>query len=81
MSLNYKNYWGEREQNLFNLNIIDVDSSNHMMFLAESKVRETILSFCEKLYSGKGMSPQYLTAFKKNTKKIHGLSLSYFLFY
>ena len=67
-----KNYWQEWQHNLPRLHIIDVDASNHMMLLSEPKVRETILSFCEKLYSEKGMSPQFLTAFKKKTRKIHG---------
>ena len=67
-----KNYWQEWQHNFPRLHIIDVDASNHMMLLSDPKVRETILSFCEKLYSEKGMSPQFLTAFKRKTRKIHG---------
>ena len=70
------NYWYEWKQNLPNLHIMDVDSPNHMMLLSEPKCRDTILSFCERLYSEKGMSPQFLTAFKKKTQKIHGTMIS-----
>ena len=67
-----KDYWQEWEKNLPRFHMIDVDASNHMMLLSEPKVRDTILSFCERLYSEKGMSPQFLIAFKRKTKKIHG---------
>ena len=42
----------------------------------EPKVFETIFKFGERLYSQKGMSPQFLSAFKKKTKKIHESMIS-----
>ena len=72
LPLDHKNYWKEWQQQFPNFHVMDVDASNHMMFLLEPKVCETILSFCERLYSEKGILPQFLTAFKKKTKKIHG---------
>jgi 3-oxoacyl-(acyl-carrier-protein) synthase/thioesterase domain-containing protein/enoyl-CoA hydratase/carnithine racemase/acyl carrier protein len=51
ISLDHINYWGEWERQLPNFNMIDVESSNHMMLLAEPKPFETIVAFCEKLYS------------------------------
>ena len=58
MSLDHKNYWHDWVQHLTNLHMIDLDASNHMMLLSDPKVRETIHSFCERLYSEKGISPQ-----------------------
>jgi len=36
-----------------NLQIIDVDSSSHMTMFSEEKSRQTIIKFCETLYSEK----------------------------
>jgi polyketide synthase PksR len=45
------NYWEEWARQLPNMNLTDVDSSNHMVLLSEPKSFEAIGSFCEKLYS------------------------------
>ena len=66
------NYWSMWEQQLPNLHIMDVDSSNHMMLLSEPEVYKTILEFCETLYSEKGISPEFLESFKRETEERHG---------
>ncbi|MEM9214078.1 MAG: SDR family NAD(P)-dependent oxidoreductase [Cyanobacteria bacterium P01_F01_bin.150] len=42
------------EKNLPNLQIIDIDSSNHMTMFSEGKPRQMITDFCETLYSKNG---------------------------
>ena len=76
VSFDNKMYWQQWEHNLPRFHMMDVEASNHMMLLSETKVRETILAFCEKLYSKRGMSPQFLTTFKKKTKKTKEISSS-----
>ncbi|MCL6590816.1 MAG: enoyl-CoA hydratase/isomerase family protein [Firmicutes bacterium] len=49
--LDLVNYWAEWERLLPNFNIIELDSSNHLMMLFEPKICEKISTFCEKLYS------------------------------
>jgi 3-oxoacyl-(acyl-carrier-protein) synthase/thioesterase domain-containing protein/acyl carrier protein len=49
--LDHVNYWAEWERQLPNFNMIDVDSSNHMVLLTEPKSFTAIAAFCEKLYS------------------------------
>ncbi|WP_425263944.1 thioesterase domain-containing protein [Thermoflavimicrobium dichotomicum] len=44
-------YWQEWEKHLPNFHLMDVESSNHIMLLAEPKAYKTIAAFCEKLYS------------------------------
>lgn len=44
------NYWEEWIRQCPNLNIIDVDSPNHMMVISDKKSLETITAICEKLY-------------------------------
>lgn len=39
------------KKNLPNMQIIDVDSSSHMTMFSEEKSRQTIIEFCETLYS------------------------------
>ena len=75
-NFDHRNYWNEWQRQLPNFYIMDMDASNHMMLLSEPKVRETILEFCQVLYSEKGISPQFLTAFKKKIKKIHGTMIA-----
>ncbi len=49
--LDHTKYWGEWEQQLPNFNIIDVDSSSHMMLLLDPKTCNKISTFCKKMYS------------------------------
>jgi hypothetical protein len=72
VSVDQPNYWRQWEKHLPNLHIMDVDSSNHMMLLAEPEVYQTILEFCETLYSKEGISPAFLESFKRKTEKRHG---------
>jgi len=51
ISTGYSNYWQEWKKQLPNFNMIDVDSSNHMMLLAEPKSLTVILELCEILYT------------------------------
>ena len=51
LSLDNINYWEEWERQMPNLNIKEVDSSNHMMLLSEQKSFEAIASFCRGLYT------------------------------
>ncbi|WP_437581594.1 beta-ketoacyl synthase N-terminal-like domain-containing protein [Sorangium sp. So ce887] len=67
-----ENYWSEWEQRLPNLSMIDVDASNHMWFLSEAAVFETVSRFCESLYSLQGMPPQFHEAFRLEAERIHG---------
>jgi acyl transferase domain-containing protein/UDP:flavonoid glycosyltransferase YjiC (YdhE family)/thioesterase domain-containing protein/acyl carrier protein len=46
---NYE-YWKEWENQIRDFNIIDLDSSSHVMLLAELRAAGVVLSFCEKLY-------------------------------
>jgi polyketide synthase PksN len=60
------------KKNLPNMQIIDVDSSSHMTMFSEEKSRQTIIEFCEALYSEKGLSNTFLELFLKKTRQIHG---------
>ncbi len=71
-ALDHVNYWEEWERQLPKFHLMDVDASNHMMLLLEPNVYDTITAFCERVYSEKGISPQFLGAFKRKTKHIHG---------
>jgi polyketide synthase PksN len=71
------NYWSEWEQHLPNLHMMDLDVSNHMVMLSESKSYETIAEFCETLYSEPGISPEFLDAFKRKVEERHGLKLGF----
>lgn len=44
------NYWALWESLFDNIEIIDVDSSNHMMLLSEPSAYQKIVSYCEKIY-------------------------------
>ena len=48
------------KKNLPNMQIIDVNSSSHMTMFSEEKSRQTIIKFCEILYSEKGLSDTFL---------------------
>ncbi len=71
-SVDHINYWNEWEQQLRQLHMMDIDSSNHIRLLSEPKVYKTIFEFCETLYSKEGLSEKFLKSFKKKTKKKHG---------
>ncbi|PON19910.1 hypothetical protein C2W62_00205 [Candidatus Entotheonella serta] len=60
------------EKNLTNLHIIDIDSSNHMTMFSEEKPRQTILEFCEILYSEAGLPNAFLDFFMAKAREIHG---------
>jgi acyl transferase domain-containing protein/thioesterase domain-containing protein/aryl carrier-like protein len=49
-SMDRVNYWEEWQRQLPNLNMIEVDSANHMSMLSD-KSFEAIAAFCKKLYS------------------------------
>jgi polyketide synthase PksR len=51
------------KNNLPNMQIIDVDSSSHMTMLSEEKSRQKIITFCERLYSEKGLSDTFKKLF------------------
>ncbi|MGA8164059.1 MAG: SDR family NAD(P)-dependent oxidoreductase [Waddliaceae bacterium] len=72
MSVDRTNYWDGWKKSLPNFHIIDVNSTNHMMLLSEYNVYETIIEFCENLYSESGISEKFLKSFKKKTRKKHG---------
>ncbi len=72
IAVDYTNYWSGWKKQLPNFHVMDVDSSNHMMFLSESKVSETISDFCENLYSEEGITENFLKSFKRKTKRKHG---------
>nr|DAC82029.1 TPA_exp: polyketide synthase [Kiritimatiellota bacterium] len=73
VQLDHINYWSEWKKQIPKFHIMDVDCSNHMMLLSEPKVHETILDFCQTLYSAEGMRPQFLTSFKRKTEREHGI--------
>lgn len=73
ISVEHTRYWALWEEHLPNLHIMDVDASSHMTFLAEPKVHETIISFCEGLYSKTGFSKTSLEQFKQKMKQEHGV--------
>ncbi|MCY8472948.1 beta-ketoacyl synthase N-terminal-like domain-containing protein [Bacillus halotolerans] len=59
-------YWEEWERQIPQFHLVDVDSSNHMMMLTESKASSAMLEFCEKLYSNRGVvNANFLKAFRK----------------
>lgn len=59
-------YWEEWERQIPKFHLVDVDSSNHMMMLTESKASSAMLEFCEKLYSNRGVvNANFLKAFRK----------------
>ena len=45
------NYWSEWQKYFPNMEIFDVDSSNHMVFFSEDHVSQKICNFCRELYS------------------------------
>jgi polyketide synthase PksN len=45
-------YWQEWENQIRDFRIIDLDSSSHLMLLAELQNAGTVSSFCEQLYGG-----------------------------
>ncbi len=53
VEVDHINYWNLWQDNLPNMQIIDVDASNHLMLLSEKSSYETIIEFCRKIYSGK----------------------------
>ncbi|MEH2062927.1 MAG: SDR family NAD(P)-dependent oxidoreductase [Nostoc sp.] len=59
------------EKNLPNLQIIDINSSSHMTMFSEEKSRQTIIDFCETLYSEKGLSNKFLKLFIQKSQEIH----------
>lgn len=68
ITFDHTNYWEAWEKNILNFQVIDVDSSNHIMLLSETEACKTIRAFCEKLYSKQGISTRFLKAFiKKHT--------------
>lgn len=71
--LNRAKYWAEWEIQFKNIHIIDLDVSNHMVLLSESKSLETIKEFCELLYSEKGISDKEYLMFMENTMQLHGV--------
>jgi polyketide synthase PksR len=71
-AVDQENYWSEWEQRLPNLSMVDVDASNHMWFLSEAPVFETISRFCGALYSLQGLPPEFHEAFRREAEKIHG---------
>ncbi|EFU39754.1 polyketide synthase [Paenibacillus vortex V453] len=65
-------YWKEWERQFPDLHVMDIDPSNHMVLLSEAKSYETIFAFCEALYSGEGITKEFLQMFKDQTKELHG---------
>ncbi|MCZ8519621.1 SDR family NAD(P)-dependent oxidoreductase [Paenibacillus caseinilyticus] len=65
-------YWEEWERQFPRLHIIDVDASNHMVLLSEAKSYERIFEFSERLYSGRGITGDFLQDFKDKMKQVHG---------
>jgi thioesterase domain-containing protein len=72
VSFDHKPYWREWQERLPNLHMMDVESSNHMMFISEPKVFSTICELCRLLYSEGGMTPEALALFKASTRRTHG---------
>ncbi|WP_025701941.1 beta-ketoacyl synthase N-terminal-like domain-containing protein, partial [Paenibacillus forsythiae] len=58
-------YWEEWTRLIPNLNLIDVDSPNHMLILHSPSSAELITALCEKLYSVEGMSDRFFKSFIK----------------
>ncbi|WP_309303859.1 SDR family NAD(P)-dependent oxidoreductase [Brevibacillus laterosporus] len=51
LSLDHRAYWQGWISQLPNLNLVDVDSPNHMFLLAEPQSLQAIIAICEKLYA------------------------------
>jgi acyl transferase domain-containing protein/thioesterase domain-containing protein len=66
-------YWGEWKKNISSFYIIDVDSFSHLTLLSQPHTRDTILSFCEMLYSTQNFSNGWFDLFKKETAALHGV--------
>jgi polyketide synthase PksN len=64
-SLDHVDYWSMWKTQLPNFHVVDVDSSNHMMFFSEPKVYEPIVAFCEELYSKENSAKHFLKFSKK----------------
>ncbi|MBV1883890.1 MAG: SDR family NAD(P)-dependent oxidoreductase, partial [Pseudomonadales bacterium] len=45
-----RNYWKGWENSVTNFQLMDVDSSSHMMLLTENTAKDTIIDFCKNLY-------------------------------
>ena len=48
-------YWEEWQHHLPKFQLVDVDSSNHMVMLSESESLKVISNLCDKLYSEEGI--------------------------
>ncbi|OAJ75527.1 hypothetical protein AYJ08_21955 [Brevibacillus sp. SKDU10] len=51
LSLDHRPYWQGWRGKLPKLNLVDVDSPNHMFLLAEPQSLQPIIALCEKLYA------------------------------
>jgi len=71
-SFDHTDHWSLWEKHLPNIEIMDIDASNHMMMLSEAKVYESILEFCRALYTEEGVSRAFVKSFKQKTKRMHG---------
>jgi polyketide synthase PksR len=50
-------YWKEFQDNMPNFHLLDAESRQHMTVFADPKSRESIIKFCESLYSLDGKRP------------------------
>lgn len=62
-------YWKLWEKYLPKIQIMDINSSTHMMMLTEKRAYEPILEFCKQLYSEQGMTIKFLKGFIKKLEK------------
>ncbi len=51
VEVDHINYWKLWQDNLPNMQIIDVEASNHLMLLSEKSAYETIIEFCCTMYN------------------------------
>jgi polyketide synthase PksN len=68
VNVDHLNYWEQWKTTYSNIHVMDVNSSNHLMFLSEKKVYGPILAFCKQLYSDEGISPHFLKTFQQKQK-------------
>ena len=76
VSIDHQCYWGEWKVRLPRLEMFDVDASNHMSFVSEPKVLDTVRQLCDLLYPigvDADIPARRLEAFRQEAARRHVL--------
>lgn len=71
--LDKKPHWQIWQQYLPHFSIVDMNASNHLVFLSEPDVCNSLIEFLRVLYSVAGMRPEFFQSFRQESIKKHGV--------